>query len=163
MIERLSSLGAWSRALPLGLALALGCTSPEAPEPPAMVVIEPDHPAPIGPELAPIGEYHVGEIRSGDAFSSAVARLGVGGSEVEELVQALRGILDFRACRPGHWFEVERNPAGALSRFRYFADPTSTLLGFRDYEGSWKAMKEPVAVATAGARPWAHWMLPVSK
>jgi murein DD-endopeptidase MepM/ murein hydrolase activator NlpD len=123
-----------------GLALACSPAQPPRPAP------APDHAAPIGPAPLAVSSSHVVEVRNGDAFSTALARAGVSGPEVEELVGALEGRLDVRACRPGQWFEVRRDPAGRLSWFRYFGGPTSVVLAHRDAAGALVAFAEPIPV-----------------
>ncbi len=102
----------------------------------------------IGPEPRPVSEYHVGEIRSGDALSTALGRLGVSGQETDAVVRALHGLFDFRVAKRGHWFEIERGALGELQRFRYTVGPRTVFSAHRDQDGSFLGLKEPVVVDT---------------
>jgi murein DD-endopeptidase MepM/ murein hydrolase activator NlpD len=138
--------------LPVLLALVglSACTEPSGPAPePAPPEIVLDHPEPIGPEPPPVHEYHVGEIRNGDSLSTALSRQGVSAAEVHVLAAALKGALDVSACHPGDWFEVYKDEAGALERFRYVAGRDVMVLAYRGPDGGWAAYREPVLVTTS--------------
>ncbi len=157
-----------------GLCLTFACTEPvqEPAKPPPAPVIVMDHASPIGPEPAPVVEYHVGEIRRGDSLSTALLRLDVGAGEVDGLARGLEGVFDVRHCRPGQWFEVYKDAEGALQKFRYTAGPANVTFAYKGTEG-WQAFSEPMHVVTsthtiegvvdhslylavdaAGERPW---------
>lgn len=132
------------------ISTALACTDPAPPAPPPPPV-EPyfAYDEPIGPEVAKPAQYHVAEMRWGDAFSTCAARIGVNGREVDELVRALDGYVDFTKCRPGQWFEIERDADGNLSWFRYNASITDKAIAYRGPDGVLAAYREPVEVRTA--------------
>lgn len=139
------------RSLVIALALAIaGCPDPPpppAPSPPPAP--PPDYAEPIGPEPPPIHEYHVGEIRRGDSFSVAAARLGVTALDVDELVKAFDGLFDFRYCRPGQVFEIRRDAEQRLEWVRYTVDKTKVVVAFRTASGEWRAAEELIPIRTA--------------
>ena len=126
------------------------CESPEVPPPPPPVV-GPfyDYATPIGPQPAARVEYHVAEIRNRDSFSTAAARIGVTGREVDEIVRAFDGIVDFTKSRPGHWFEVEWNQDHRIDWLRYHRDPVSIAVAIRDETEALVGFAAPVHVRTA--------------
>lgn len=130
----------------LWLTLALVACQPEAPPPPTPRA--PDHEHPIGPEPEPYTQYHVGEVRTGDAVSTAFIRAGLSLGEVNEVVSAFGGLFDVKAARPGQWFELRRDGEARLTWFQYHADLTKTLIAFRGSDGALHGLREPVAVHT---------------
>jgi murein DD-endopeptidase MepM/ murein hydrolase activator NlpD len=64
-----------------------------------------------------------GVISNGDTFALAMARSGLEKRQVFSLVRSLRGLLDFRRCRPGDRFEMLRSPTGRLEKFVYLESP----------------------------------------
>ncbi len=132
------------------LAAVTACTDPAPPAPPPPPV-EPyfAYDEAIGPEPGAPAQYHVAEMRWGDAFSTCASRVDVNGREVDELVRALDGYVDFTRCRPGQWFEIERDAEGTLTWFRYNASITDKSAVYRGPDGALVAYKEPVAVRTA--------------
>ncbi len=133
----------------LGIGIAGGCEEHPAPPPVSeRPLVEPDYPEPIGPEPAVVVQYHVGEIRKNDAFSSAASRLGMTAVEVDDIVRALDGIFDFRRAQPEQMFEIWRDAEGKLSRFRYTVDRTQVVLAFRGRDGQLHGSEEPIPVHT---------------
>jgi murein DD-endopeptidase MepM/ murein hydrolase activator NlpD len=130
------------------LILLAGCDDPAPKAPPPIPVVEPDWAQPIGPEPAPIHEYHVGEIRRNDSFSTAALRMKTSALEVDEIVRALDGLFDFRKANPGQMFEIWRDAAGKIERFRYTVDRTKVLLAFRGSDGALRGSEELIPVRT---------------
>ncbi len=131
------------------IAAVTACSDPAPPAPPPPVEPYFAYDDPIGPEPGAPSQYHVAEMRWGDAFSTCASRIGVNGREVDELVRALDGYVDFTKCRPGQWFEIERDAEGNLSWFRYNASVTDKAIAYRGPDGTLAAYREPVAVQTA--------------
>lgn len=150
-----------SRALVLLLVFGAACeqkkVEPAPPPPPVEPYFAYDDP--IGPDPTKPAQYHVAEIRWGKAFSTCAARIGVNGREVDELVRALDGHVDFTKCRPGEWFEIERDEQGTLTWFRYNRSRTEKAIAYRGPDGVMAAYDEPVHIRTttvtvAGAVDW---------
>ncbi len=138
----------------LALLLALAACEQKPPEPPPPPPPPPimTYPAPIGPELGPVHQYHVGALDRGDSLGSALGRLKVSGAEVTEVVQALEGVFDFpRRAQPGHFYEIKKDAEGRLSWFRYTVSETEVFVAFRDSEGVMRGVQEfiPIVVKTA--------------
>lgn len=135
------------------VSVVTACSDPSSPPapaaPPPPPAPAPDYAEPIGPKPPPIHEYHVGEIRRGDSFSVAAARLGVTALEVDELVKAFDGLFDFRYCRPGQVFEIRRDADGALEWVRYTVDKTKVVVAFRTSSGEWRGAEELIPIRTA--------------
>lgn len=131
------------RLVLLGLVL-WACEAP----PPPFVPPPPAYEQPIGPEPAPYTQYHVGEVRNGDAVSTAFLRAGLSLGEVNEVVAAFGGLFDVRYARPGQWFELKRDQDARLTWFQYHADPTKTLIAFLGSDGALHGLREPIAVKT---------------
>lgn len=134
----------------VALVALTGCPDP-APPPPPPPPVEPyfAYEDPIGPEPATPAQYHVAEMKWGDAFSTCASRIGVTGREVDELVRALDGFVDFTKCRPGHWFEIERDAEGKLTWFRYHKSLHDIAVAQRGPTGELAAFNEPIEVQTA--------------
>jgi murein DD-endopeptidase MepM/ murein hydrolase activator NlpD len=136
-------------AICLTLTLAR-CTIDEkepvrAPEPPRP---RQDYATPIGPDPPIAHERLAGTLEKRDSLSKAMIRLGVSAAEVDEVVKALKGVFDFRKCRIGHAFEIEKDTEGRLSWFRYTADAVTTAIAFRASNGAMKGYLDPVKVTS---------------
>jgi murein DD-endopeptidase MepM/ murein hydrolase activator NlpD len=132
----------------IALFVAFGCSERPPVDPFRLAPPDPDHAASIGPEPAIVHEYHVGEIRRDDAFSTAVMRLGVTALEVDEVVRSLDGLFDPTKCVPGHVFEIRRDEARRLEWLRYTIDPTSVVVSVRGSDGNMVGSREPIPIRT---------------
>jgi murein DD-endopeptidase MepM/ murein hydrolase activator NlpD len=137
------------RRAALLLIVLAACEQPPPPPPPPPPAIEPDWPEPIGPEPAKVHQYHVGEIRRNDSFSTAALRMKTSALEVDEIVRSLGGIFDFTKCQPGQEFEIWRDAVGKLERFRYTVDRTKVVMSFRGADGKLQGCEEPTPIRTA--------------
>lgn len=141
------------RALPLALLTGFGwaaCAPAEAPPAPKPKSPPPPQFAePIGPQPMRAAEHRLGKIKAGDSLSSAMGRLGVNGQQVDLVVQALRGLLDVRVCRPGERFELWKDDDGALMWFRYHRSKTDIVQAYRDRAGQWHGRRQYVHVTTS--------------
>lgn len=100
-----------------------------------------------------------GSLENGDTLVTALERNGLNSARAFGLIHALRGVLDFRSCRPGDRFELLRAPAGEVERFVYHRSPLVSfrverrqnhLVGFRE-EKQAKVEVSPVAVRIQGS------------
>lgn len=69
-----------------------------------------------------------GSIENGDTLVTALERSGLDGTRAFGLIHALKGVFDFRRCRPGDHFEILRSPNGGVERFVYHQ---SALVAYR--------------------------------
>lgn len=143
-------LRAGSQTAPAKAALAvapgpaeLGDVAPPASpgEPPveAPTAAPATTPAALKPALAPPGpaprvagryERSFGKALSfGDALRKSG---GLDGTEADEVVAALTGVMDFRHAHPEDTFVVERGPDGRVARLEYRAAPTVRYEATRD-------------------------------
>jgi len=100
-----------------------------------------------------------GSIKNGDTLVMALERSGLDGVQAFGLIRALRGVFDFRRCRPGDRFELLRSPVGGVERFVYHESALvsyrverrqGNLVGRREEEHS-KVKVSPVSVRIQGS------------
>ena len=85
--------------------------------------------------------------------SQALYRLDVTGAEVQAIVSALKGMFPFRKARAGDQLRVERREGDAsLYRFSYRQGPADEWIVERLPDGTLRAAKRPVALATEVVR-----------
>ncbi|MCC7536638.1 MAG: peptidoglycan DD-metalloendopeptidase family protein [Deltaproteobacteria bacterium] len=113
---------------------------------------------PAEPEVTPEGLLRT-EIPFGRAgsFQTALANAGLSNTESNEVVRALRGVLDFRRCRPEHVITVERRGGTRdLHTVRYRGGALLLVEVTRDARGRYRGRRVPVPVqrrhVTAGGR-----------
>lgn len=106
----------------LGVAASCGPTEPvDPPEPPAPPkVAEPEGPY-LGPAPLVLEGVQRDAFRRNDSLSTVMARLGVGAVEVDRIVRAMEGLVDFTRIRVGHEVEVHTDEDGGVDWFRYVA------------------------------------------
>jgi murein DD-endopeptidase MepM/ murein hydrolase activator NlpD len=139
------SRGAQGAVIPETTAIGLNDVGPAVPvaEPPPEQVVPTKQPAPalVAPVVAPApvgpaprvaGRYErtFGKALSfGDALRKAG---GLDGTEADEVVRAMTGVMDFKHSHPEDTFVVERGPSGQLARLEYRAAPTVRFEALRD-------------------------------
>ncbi len=101
------TLGAWVQVLE-GTAEPPGPALPAPPPPPVQ-----------GPEPWVVTTATTAVFRRNDSLSTVFARTGIGALEVDRVVRALRGLVDFTKSRVGHRVEVHQNPVGEVDWVRY--------------------------------------------
>jgi len=107
-----------------------------------------------GPPAEPIEVAHEddGSVRtthlfgSARGFAPALTAAGISSDDVDGLVAALDGVLDFRRCRPNHELIVERDADGTLTRFEYRASITQVYEATRDEAGILRGREVEVPV-----------------
>jgi murein DD-endopeptidase MepM/ murein hydrolase activator NlpD len=102
----------------------------------------------VGPRPDTVGPVIAGEITPGVAISTAMARMEIGGQDIDQIVAALRPHFDWRVSRPGHTFEALKTPDGRVGWFRYVAGPRTVLHAYRTKDGM-VGIAEPVFVKTS--------------
>lgn len=68
-------------------------------------------------------EHRQGVLRPGDSLAGALERVGLNGQQTFSLLKSLRGVMNFRNCRPGERFELLRSPLGRVERLVYHKSP----------------------------------------
>ncbi len=97
--------------------------------------------APAGPKLTP-ALIETGRIKHGDSLSTALDRLELGPSDVDEIARAFGGVFDVRLLRPGQTFEIIKGPDGRLAWLRYVAGPGEVFHVHRGSDGLLSSSKE---------------------
>ncbi|MBN2496551.1 MAG: peptidoglycan DD-metalloendopeptidase family protein [Deltaproteobacteria bacterium] len=69
-----------------------------------------------------------GQVGRGDTFSSALNQHDLAPGQVGALVEALRGTMDFRHCRPGERYELLVGPDSRVWSFEYQKTPLLSYL-----------------------------------
>ena len=64
-----------------------------------------------------------GALQPGDSLARALERVGLSAQQSWLLVKSLRGVMNFRNCRPGERFELLRSPLGQVERLVYHKTP----------------------------------------
>ncbi len=83
-----------------------------------------------------------GSMKGHLGLSTALASVKLGPEQVDELVQALRSVLDMRTLQPRHKFEVHLDPAsGQLQKFIYRLSKISAVVATRGRDGGLRARK----------------------
>jgi murein DD-endopeptidase MepM/ murein hydrolase activator NlpD len=143
--------------LALALAGAAGRirTIPVQESPP--VAAAPDAPAPAAaPAPSPPPDRFLAvtsRLARNQTVSQALFRLDVSGTEVQAIVSALKGLLPFRKARAGDQLRVERREGdSALYRFSYRQGPADEWTVERLPDGTLRAQKRPVELATEVVR-----------
>jgi murein DD-endopeptidase MepM/ murein hydrolase activator NlpD len=130
---------AWAAVVGLGCTPSDGKTPPEPP-----VALEFAPPAPVqGPDPLTVDTATRAVFRRNDSLSTVLARVDVGPLQVDRIVRALDGLVDFTKMRAGQAVEVLQDPDGAIEWFRYdggiedryvaVADGGGSLFGYREH------------------------------
>lgn len=123
----------------------------EAPpvEPVAAPFVPLVYTASVSPQRDFVGAVVTGTITPNVAVSTAMQRAGLGGSDIDAIVAALREHFDWRVARPGHTFAALTGEDGKVIWFRYDAGPLEILHAHRDADGRMIGSKESVNVVTS--------------
>lgn len=112
-----------------------------AEAPPAVVAVAPAPPERFAAVVARLGR--------GQTVGQALARMDVVGADVQAVVAALKGLFEFRRARAGDQLRVERREGEAeLHRFSYRQGPADEWIVERLPDGTLRAAKRPVELAT---------------
>lgn len=95
--------------------------------------------------IGPISDYieYSGRVKAGETLSVVLLRAGIEYRLAEQILLGLKGVMDFRKCKPGDEFiiSVSRN-TGDLISFEYSSSPLDTYVMERDGDGRFIAYKE---------------------
>jgi len=134
------------------VALALGGASGRLraiPPPPAPVAAAPEPPAAPPERFTAV----TARLARDQTVAAALARLDLAPAEAKAVVDALRGMLDFRRARPGDQLLLERREGEpAVHRFAYRQGFADEWIVERGPDGSLQGRKRPVEIATEVAR-----------
>jgi len=119
------------------------------PPPPEPVAAAPAPPAPPPERFAAV----TARLARDQTVAAALARLDLAPAEAKAVVDALRGLLDFRRARPGDQLLVERREGeAAVHRFAYRQGFADEWIVERGPDGSLRGRKRPVEISTEVAR-----------
>ncbi len=100
---------------------------------------------PIGPQSDYV-DYR-GKIEIGETLSGALIRTGIEYKIAEQILLNMKGILDFRKCKPDDEFVIYlKKDSGELISFSYSSSPIDTYVLERDSNGKFVAYKEEYEV-----------------
>jgi murein DD-endopeptidase MepM/ murein hydrolase activator NlpD len=93
------------------------------------------------------GEKPGVEIRStlhrGESLSDALARHGLAGRLINQIVDGFRGTIDFRKLKPGETISVQLTPSGRLAGCTYSRSPLESYTLIKSVFG-WRAEKNAI-------------------
>jgi murein DD-endopeptidase MepM/ murein hydrolase activator NlpD len=89
-----------------------------------------------------------GELGPGQTVGRALQNFSVGQKTVTGIVEALKGVYDFRLAQPGARFEVRFDGNGRVTRFQFEHDQMEIYVVDRDAEGKLVGRQALVAVST---------------
>lgn len=87
-----------------------------------------------------------GELRSGETLGNALRRVQINGSNHSRVINALDGLLDFRALRPGDRFKAVFDQQDTLVEYRYHAGPFDVYRVQRTDDDQFLAEKMPLTL-----------------
>jgi murein DD-endopeptidase MepM/ murein hydrolase activator NlpD len=88
-----------------------------------------------------------------ETLAQALNKLGLDGTDVKAVVEALKGLFPFHRARPGDQLRLERRDGErAVHRFSYRQGPADEWIVDRLPDGGLKAVKRPVVLTTEVAR-----------
>src|ERR1700733_11207932 len=88
-------------------------------------------PAPAPPQVAVNGV-----VAKSDTLGKLLKRSGLSGSEADEVIRALSGVLDFKAIKTGAAYRIERGPDGRVTRFELDLSKNHHVQAVRDTTGT---------------------------
>lgn len=103
-------------------------------------------PQPVEAEVEDPGWEKQGEIQKGDSLGRILQREGMTPPEADEIIRALRPVLDFRSLRPGQKYRVWFDAEGRVERFELRTSPVLLYRVERNGEG--KLLAEEVKAET---------------
>lgn len=78
----------------------------------------------------------VGKVSKSDTLGRLLKHNGLTGSEADEVIRALSGVLDFKTIRAGQPFRIERSPDGRVHAFELVVSKLQTVRAERDDKGA---------------------------
>ncbi|MGC9043277.1 MAG: M23 family metallopeptidase [Myxococcota bacterium] len=100
---------------------------------------------PIGPETDQLKFF--GKINEGETLSVALYNTGIDYKIAEQIIMNLKGVLDFRKCKPDDTFVITlHKDTKELISFCYSASPVENYVIERDEKGNLYAFKEEYEV-----------------
>ena len=100
---------------------------------------------PIGPETDTIKIF--GKVGDGETFSEALLRAGVEYKIAEKIILNLKGVLDFRRCRPDDEFTISLDKdSGELRSVSNSSSPIDSYVIERGEDGNYSSYKEEYEV-----------------
>lgn len=76
-----------------------------------------------------------GTVGNGDSLGRLLKRNGLSGTQSDEVIRALHGVLDFKSIRAGQRFRIERDARGEVESFELVISKISTVRAQRNAEG----------------------------
>ncbi len=100
---------------------------------------------PIGPESNTLKYY--GTLEEGETLSVALLKTGIEYKVAEQIIMNLKGVLDFRKCKPQDTFVISLSKdSGELESFSYSSSPIESYIVERDESGKFVSYKEEYEV-----------------
>jgi hypothetical protein len=100
---------------------------------PAMTI--PSPPLAAAPAPAQLNAV-TGVVAKSDTLGKLLKRSGLSGSEADEVIRALSGVLDFKAIKTGAPYRIERGPDGRVTRFELDLSKNHHVQAVRDATGA---------------------------
>jgi murein DD-endopeptidase MepM/ murein hydrolase activator NlpD len=127
----------WDKDTSVG---ALAEAAHKKPEPAVLPGVPLDTPAPVQPQPqanAPVGPPGIveGKVEKSDTLGRILKKSGLTGPESDEVLRALRDVLDFRSIRAGQAFRIERGADGRVRSFELVTSKIQKVRATRDAEG----------------------------
>lgn len=102
-------------------------------------------PGVAGPMAIPA---HVsGTIQSGQSLFAALVAHGIPENSIHPVVASLQQVFDFRRAQPGHDYEADVDPAGAITWIRYRTAPETIFEARRTVDGLYESRQVPVELS----------------
>jgi hypothetical protein len=93
--------------------------------------------APLAPAPAPAQVTAAsGVVAKSDTLGKLLKRSGLSGSEADEVIRALSGVVDFKAIKTGAAYRIERGPDGRVTRFELDLSKNHHVQAVRDGTGT---------------------------
>ncbi len=100
---------------------------------PAMTIPSaPLTPAPAAAQITAVN----GVVAKSDTLGKLLKRSGLSGSEADEVIRALSGVLDFKAIKTGAAYRIERGADGRVTRFELDLSKNHHVQAVRDGTGT---------------------------
>ncbi|HEX4450983.1 MAG TPA: hypothetical protein VH143_08950 [Kofleriaceae bacterium] len=92
--------------------------------------------APLVPAPAAPVNAITGVVAKSDTLGKLLKRSGLSGSEADEVIRALSGVLDFKAIKTGATYRIERGADGRVTRFELDLSKNHHVQAVRDATGA---------------------------
>jgi hypothetical protein len=94
--------------------------------------------APLSTQAPPPAQITAvnGVVAKSDTLGKLLKRSGLSGSEADEVIRALSGVLDFKAIKTGAAYRIERGADGRVTRFELDLSKNHHVQAVRDATGA---------------------------